>query len=63
MIAVSGEWKCDFDEWQKRGFDRGAIIADPGFNDLAKRDFSFGKDSLLGRLGFPMLDMKEVGIQ
>ena len=62
-IAVSGEWKCDLDEWQKRGFDRGAIIADPGFNDLSKRDFSFGKDSLLGRLGFPMLDMKEVGIQ
>ena len=62
-IAVSGEWKCDLDEWQKRGFDRGAIIADPGFNDLTIRDFSFGKDSLLGRLGFPMLDMKEVGIQ
>ena len=62
-IAVSGEWKCDLDEWQKRGFDRGAIIADPGFNDLSKRDFSFGTDSLLGRLGFPMLDMKEVGIQ
>ena len=62
-IAVSGDWRCDLDEWQKRGFDRGAIIADPGFNDLTIRDFSFGKDSLLGRLGFPMLDMKEVGIQ
>ena len=62
-IAVSGDWKCDLDEWQKRGFDRGAIIGDPGFRDLSKRDFSFGKDSLLSRLGFPMLDMKEVGIQ
>ena len=62
-IAVSGDWKCDFDEWQKRGFDRGALIADPGFKDLSKRDFSFGKNSLLGKLHFPMLDMKEVGIQ
>ncbi|MBP5640024.1 MAG: right-handed parallel beta-helix repeat-containing protein [Victivallales bacterium] len=51
-------------EWQGRGFDRGAICnVDPGFKDLANRDFSFGPDSLLAKLHFPMLDMSKVGIE
>ncbi len=54
----------DMAEWQGRGFDRGAICnVDPGFTDLAKRDFTFGPDSLLAKLHFPMLDMSKVGIE
>ena len=47
-------------------FYDGKVDPNKAFIVISKKElrlFSFGKDSLLGRLGFPMLDMKEVGIQ
>ncbi len=62
-LAAAGEWSCTLKEWQARGFDRTAYLADPGFTDLKNRDFSFGPDSLLAKLKFPQLDRAKVGVR
>lgn len=52
-------------QWQKLGLDQGSLIADPGFADLAKRDFHF-KDGVVSKaaeeIGFKPFDFTQAGI-
>lgn len=49
------------EQWQRLGFERGSIIADPGFADPAARVFALSPRSPAARLGFVPLDLSEVG--
>ncbi len=51
------------DEWQARGHDQHSRMADPGFRDLAQRDFTLTENSPAFGLGFRPIDMSRVGIR
>ncbi len=49
-------------QWQAAtGNDRNSIIADPGFTDPARFDFTLSPDSPAWRLGFRPIDLSDVG--
>ncbi len=50
-----------FDAWQESGQDAGSVIADPGFADLSKRDFTLPPDSPALRIGFVPFDLSGTG--
>ncbi len=50
-----------WEEWQKLGYDRHSIIADPGFVDVAARNFTLKADSPVFALGFTPINMSDVG--
>jgi hypothetical protein len=50
----------DFTQWQGRGFDRNSVIADPGFKNPAKGDFSLGSNSPAVKAGFRPFSLKAV---
>jgi hypothetical protein len=61
-----GEIKFDkwpFDEWQKRGEDKGSLIADPGFVDPQHGDFTFKPGSPAAQIGFQPINLKDVGVR
>jgi hypothetical protein len=47
--------------WQALGQDTHSIVADPGFVDLEKRDFTLREDSPALALGFQPIDLSDVG--
>jgi hypothetical protein len=49
------------DEWRALGQDRHSIVADPGFKDLAGRDFTLADDSPAYEIGFQPIDLSDVG--
>ncbi|MFO0965780.1 MAG: right-handed parallel beta-helix repeat-containing protein [Gemmataceae bacterium] len=51
----------DLASWQKRGHDRGSLIADPRFTVPDRADFSLAPESPALKLGFRPLDMTRVG--
>lgn len=53
--------KWSFAEWQKRGQDAGAMIADPLFADPANADFGLRSGSPAAGIGFQPIDLKDVG--
>jgi parallel beta-helix repeat protein len=48
-------------DWQKRGFDRNSVVADPRFVDPAHDNFALRPDSPALRLGFEPIDTSRVG--
>ncbi|MFO1490765.1 MAG: right-handed parallel beta-helix repeat-containing protein [Kiritimatiellia bacterium] len=58
---LAGEWT--WADWQKSGRDRGSILADPRFADLAARDFMLSTDSPALPLGFKPWDLSLAGVR
>lgn len=50
-----------WEQWQKKGMDKGSVIADPMFVDAAKRDFRLREHSPALKLGFEPIDISAVG--
>jgi len=50
-----------FDDWQATGLDGHSLVADPGFTNLAGRDFTLAEDSPALALGFEPIDLSAVG--
>jgi len=48
-------------QWQKRGFDKHSMVADPKFRDPTKGDFTLAADSPALKLGFKPLDPTSAG--
>jgi hypothetical protein len=64
--AQGGEvkfWKWTFPEWQRRGFDKDSLIADPKFTDLAQGDYTLRPDSPALPLGFQPFDLRGAGVR
>jgi hypothetical protein len=53
---------ASFADWQKRGFDRSSVIADPLFVDPARDNYALRPDSPAFRLGFEPIDTSTVGL-
>ncbi|NUP99151.1 MAG: right-handed parallel beta-helix repeat-containing protein [Armatimonadetes bacterium] len=51
----------DFETWQAHGVDRHGMVADPGFRDPARGDFSLQEGSAALALGFEPIDLSNVG--
>jgi parallel beta-helix repeat protein len=51
-----------FSQWQKRGFDRNSLIADPCFVDPAHDNYALRPDSPAFKLGFEPIDTSSVGL-
>lgn len=58
---LMGGKKYSFRQWQALGRDQHSIIANPKFKNLAKRDFTLGKNSPAFKLGFKAIDVSAVG--
>jgi hypothetical protein len=52
-----------FADWQQLGQDKNSVLADPGFSNLARRDFHLAADSPALRLGFVPFDYSQAGVQ
>jgi hypothetical protein len=48
--------------WQKQGFDRNSLVADPRFVDLAHDNYALKPDSPAFQLGFQPIDTSRVGL-
>ncbi|MHC4122596.1 MAG: right-handed parallel beta-helix repeat-containing protein [Planctomycetota bacterium] len=51
------------EKWQQKGWDKNSIVANPGFKDIEKRDFSFETSSIAWQMGILPIDTSDVGIQ
>lgn len=51
----------DLAAWQALGLDAHSVVADPGFVDVAARDFRLRPDSPALKLGFQPIDLSTVG--
>ncbi|NLF68314.1 MAG: hypothetical protein GX575_04580 [Candidatus Anammoximicrobium sp.] len=51
-----------FADWQKRGFDRNSVIADPLFVDPAHDNYTLRSESPAFKLGFEPIDTSRVGL-
>lgn len=63
LFCRKGEEELDFAAWQAVGHDANSKVADPGFADLAKRDFTLAPDSPARAMGFRPIDLSDVGIR
>jgi hypothetical protein len=52
----------DLASWQKLGYDRSSIIADPHFVDAAAHDYRLRSDSPAPKLGIQSIDTADVGL-
>lgn len=53
---------ASFADWQKRGFDRNSVIADPRFVDALHDDYTLRPDSPALKLGCEPIDTSKVGL-
>ncbi|MCY3017444.1 MAG: right-handed parallel beta-helix repeat-containing protein [Planctomycetota bacterium] len=53
---------ASFADWQKRGFDRDSVIADPRFVDPTGDTYALQEDSPAFKLGFEPIDASTVGL-
>jgi hypothetical protein len=51
-----------FAEWQKEGYDRHSVVADPRFRNADKWDFTLSPDSPAIALGFKPIDISTAGL-
>lgn len=75
-INILSDYNCYFDtrtkdvrfagqsfrEWQKSGKDAHSIVADPGFVNPQKFDFSFRSKSFAEKIGFKPFDSSKAGV-
>jgi parallel beta-helix repeat protein len=54
---------ASFEEWKARGHDTNSVIADPGFQDPARRNFTLKPDSVALQRGFKPIDRRRVGVR
>lgn len=52
---------ASIEQWRERGHDINSLIADPGFVDPAKGDFTLRPDSPAPKLGFRPIDVSRAG--
>ncbi|GAH97086.1 unnamed protein product, partial [marine sediment metagenome] len=52
-----------FEDWQKLGYDRHSVIADPLFVDPENDDYSLRPESPAFKLGFKPIDLSNVGLR
>jgi len=52
-----------FAEWQRLGFDRHSIVADPLFEDEKSDDYRLRRESPAFKLGFKPIDVSKIGLQ
>jgi len=51
-----------FADWQKRGFDRDSLVADPLFVDAEHDDYALRPESPALKLGFEPIDTSKIGL-
>jgi parallel beta-helix repeat protein len=51
-----------FADWQKRGFDRDSLVADPLFVDAEHDDYALRPESPALKLGFQPIDTSKIGL-
>jgi len=56
-VPAEKQWE----EWQKRGFDRNSIVADPLFVDAENDDYRLKPDSPAWKLGFEPIPVEKIG--
>ncbi len=63
--VANGDWRQPnpYAYWQKIGYDRGSVIADPGFINPESEDFRLKPDSPALNLGFQPIDIAKIGIR
>ena len=49
------------DDFKARGLENDSVVADPGFKDPEKRDFTLKEDSPAWEIGFQPIDVSDVG--
>lgn len=55
--------RASWADWQKQGFDRNSVVADPLFVDPSQDNYSLRPDSPALRLGFEPIDTSTVGLK
>jgi len=63
LFCRKGDDELDFADWQAVGHDANSQVADPGFADLAARDFTLADNSPALAMGFRPIDLSDVGIR
>jgi hypothetical protein len=56
--VADGQWRA----WQKMGFDRHSIVADPLFRDIGKGDYTLLPGSPAFKVGFKAIPIDKIGI-
>jgi parallel beta-helix repeat protein len=54
---------ASFEEWKARGHDTNSVVADPGFQDAARRNFTLKPESIALKRGFRPIDLRQVGMR
>ena len=52
-----------FDEWQKLGYGKNSVVADPMFIDMANDDYRLKPESPALKLGFQPIDTTKIGLR
>ncbi|MEN7549485.1 right-handed parallel beta-helix repeat-containing protein [Rapidithrix thailandica] len=52
----------DLENWRQTGKDLSSIVADPGFENAASRDFRFASEQMIRQIGFKPFDLEKVGV-
>ena len=60
MMIRDGK-ELSIDDFKARGLENDSVVADPGFKDPEKRDFTLKEDSPAWEIGFQPIDVSDVG--
>lgn len=62
LLGAANRGSLPWDRWQREGFDRGSLNADPRFVDPASDNFQLRDDSPAYKLGFQRIPMEQIGL-